>query len=226
MEASNCWCEMSVHKPYSTELGEYGKAAEQAVQNWLFRNGYVISPLPHGAFKWDCLACNDAEKAYVEVERRGSWAHGCFPFDTVHVPVRRIKSGDAWLFVVRDDLNAALLVFFRYIQACAEIEVENKFVPSGEHFRDVPIELCLPIDMLDASARTIAERNRDRVLSLFNYWKNRGCTSDYLRKILGPIEPYGMSTVEYHELLKRADPLRCEHRKSGKRTGTRTLFEI
>ena len=192
---------MGTVKQYNEEDGKFGKVAEQVVQNWLINNGYSVTPLPHGNYKWDCLAESELEKAYVEVERRNSWADGKFPFPTVHVPVRRYKSGDAWLFVVRRDLNAALVAFFRYLLSSDIIELPNKFVSAGEEFYNVPVAWCLPIDMEDKTCVTIAERNRKRVLAMCKQAKNNGGTIQYRKHILGPLAPYGMNNTEWNTLL-------------------------
>ena len=192
---------MSVFKKYDEDNGKFGKIAEQAIHNWLINNNYTVTPLPHGKFKWDCLAESDTEKAYVEVERRGSWKSGDFYFPTVHVPVRRYKSGDAWLFIVRCDLGAALVAFFKNLLVSNRVEVSNKFVAAGEEFFDMPNEWCLPIDRGDHSGRTIAERNRTRIVELLHDSKRKGCTVDYCKRILGPLAPYGMCDFEWNRLL-------------------------
>ena len=192
---------MATFKKYTEEDGKFGKVAEQAIHNWLINNGYQVTPLPHGKYKWDCLAESETEKAYVEVERRNSWKSGQFSFSTVHVPVRRYKSGDAWLFIVRHDLDAALVAFFKNFLVSNVVEVANKFVASGEEFFNMPIEWCLPIDMSDHSGRTIAERNRTRIVKLLRESQERGCTIDYCKLILGPLTPYGMCESEWSRLL-------------------------
>jgi len=192
---------MSVFKKYDETNGKFGRVAEQAIHNWLINNKYTVTPLPHGKYKWDCLAESETEKAYVEVERRGSWKSGAFSFPTVHVPVRRYKSGDAWLFIVRCDLNAALVAFFKNFLVSNRVEVPNKFVEAGEEFFDIPIEWCLPIDMNDHSGKTIAERNRQRIVNLLQESRTRGCSVDYCKVILGPLAPYGMCDAEWNNLL-------------------------
>lgn len=188
-------------KKYDAALGEFGKPAVEAVEAWLVDNGYQVIDQPHGAYKWDCMARNEAEEAYVEVERRDSWSRGQFSFKTVHVPERRWKSGDAWLFVVRRDLQASLVVFFKYLLVSNRIEVPNKLMPSGEVFFDVPVEWCLPIDMTDKSRLSIAERNRSRVLASIDHSKRQGWGAAHRRSLLGTMAPYGMSTAEWHKLM-------------------------
>jgi hypothetical protein len=188
-------------KKYDQKLGEYGKAAEQAVQNWLMRNGYEVTALPHGAMKWDCEATNDIEHNYVEVERRASWQSGWFPFPTVHIPERRYKSGDAWLFIVRADLAVAYIAFYQNFLSCSLVEVPNKLVASGEKFLNMPLDWCLPLNLDDYSGVPIAIRNRRRVVQRIREARTLGGTADYCRQILGPIAPYGMSVGEFHELL-------------------------
>ncbi len=195
------------------------------MHNWLINNGYQVTPLPHGKYKWDCLAESESEKAYVEVERRNSWSSGCFSFPTVHVPVRRYKSGDAWLFVVRRDLNAALIAFFKYFLVSDVVETPNKFVHEGEEFFNIPVLWCLPIDMNDRSRVTIAERNRTRILKMYREAKERGGTLEYRKLILGPLAPYGMCDTEWNSLLDETVdeelPVRLKSRDA-----QRSLFQL
>lgn len=215
---------MSSVKKYNEDDGRFGKAAETAVQNWLINNGYDVTELPHGKFKWDCKAVSDTEEALVEVERRNSWTHGQFPFPTVHVPLRRYKSGDSWLFIVRRDLNASLVAFFRYFLSSRVLEIANKCVAAGEQFFDMPVLWCLPIDMSDRSGLTIAERNKRRVLKLYDDAKRYGGTEQYKRQILGPLSPYGMPDAIWNRLIDEATDEGLPQRLRNSDTSQRSLF--
>lgn len=191
-----------VRKPYSLEDAHYGEPAVDAVRNWLRKNGYQVTPLPHGKYKWDCKAENDMEECYVEIERRGerAWSYGRFPWRTVHVPQRRYKSGDAWLFAVRHDLLAAIVVFYRYMLEQFLSEVPNNRVQQGELFFDVPTIHCLEVDLTDCSGASLAERNHKRVLKLLEQYRESPQGYVLANQLLAPCEPYGIDVAEWSEL--------------------------
>ena len=66
---------------------------------------------------------------------------------------------------------------------------------AGELFHNVTLARCLPVGMDDTERKTIAERNRQRVLSVCNASGGLGLKMD----VLGISTPYGMTDQEWRE---------------------------
>lgn len=191
-----------VRKAYDPELAEWSSRAERELRSWLRGHGYEYTRLPEGKTGIDGLCENGFERFYVEVERRSpkAWKSGKFPFPTVHVPSRRARYGsDEWLlFVVRQDVQAGLVVFPSQSMLPERLkEVSNRYVARGEMMFDVPVIEALPIDLTEINGDPIAVMNARRVRNL----------SETLvaLQVLGDVPPYGIDHEEWRELKDKAE---------------------
>lgn len=81
----------------------------------------------------------------VEVERRPAWPGGRFPYETVHIPARKIRilgDGTAAYAIVSADLASIGTIggfqLFEYLMIDPK-ESFNKCVGEGELFYDIPV---------------------------------------------------------------------------------------
>jgi len=137
-------------KAFDAQLkAEYGDPAEAVVLDFL-RNRLGddrVEELPLGRYGPDLAFQNDAgEWIYADVERRGNWKgeQDAFPFETVHMPKRKLKFADLgkpyFYISVRDDCQRAIMFGHRAIVQAVCVVCGNRFVPDGEEFVDLPRE--------------------------------------------------------------------------------------
>lgn len=124
----------------------YGDAAEDVVLHYL-RNTLGsdnVEQLPLGIYGPDLGFRHDGEWVYADVERRGNWKadQADFPFDTVHMPKRKLKFaalGRPYFYIsVRDDCQRAIIFRHDDIQDAICVVCGNRFVAAGELFVDLP----------------------------------------------------------------------------------------
>jgi len=136
-------------KEFSPSLKlNYGDHAEQVVLEFLLnRLGQGrVEHLPLGPYGPDLsFQDNNGLWIYADVERRGNWRadQDTFPFETVHMPKRKLKFarlGQPYFYIsVRDDCRRAIIFSDNSIQSAVCIVCGNRFVPEGEEFIDLPL---------------------------------------------------------------------------------------
>ena len=142
-----------VRKQYDAALAEWSSRAERELKNWLQASGYDVTHLPHGTMGTDLYASNGKESFYIEIERTGSnrWEKDKAPpaalkTSELNVLERRGEyDPDVFLFVMRMDLKAALVVFPRSLTPDRLVESPNKLVKSGEYVFKVLLIEVLPM---------------------------------------------------------------------------------
>lgn len=190
-------------KQFDQRLHDWAKSAEFVCRQWLERIGYQSIHLPNGKYGPDVLsksACG-TEQFFVEVERRSfkTWKEGPFPYSEVNIPERRGSNEDVLLFIVRYDLDAALIVFPVDIKNAELVESQNRYVKEDEYFRKVDLCRCLFVEFgIDTEQKTIAERSRANILK----WWVGDCGAVLMKeRALGSVPPYGMTDDEWRSLL-------------------------
>lgn len=104
-----------------------------------------VEQLPLGRYGPDLGFQLRGRWVYADVERRGNWKAGQadFPFDTVHMPKRKLKFADLgrpyFYISVRDDCLRAIIFRHDDIQDAICVVCGNRFVAAGEEFVDLPI---------------------------------------------------------------------------------------
>lgn len=78
----------------------------------------------------------------VEIERRPSWRGPEFPYDTVHIPLRKKKFflHNGSYMILNKEADRALSIDVQDIIKNPLVEVPNKYLPEGELFYNIPIE--------------------------------------------------------------------------------------
>ena len=103
-----------------------------------------VEHLPLGLYGPDLGFKLDGSWVYADVERRGNWKadQADFPFDTVHMPKRKLKFaelGRPYFYIsVRDDCLRAIMFDHEDIVSAVCVVCGNRFVAAGEQFVDLP----------------------------------------------------------------------------------------
>lgn len=197
-----------MNKPYDATLDLTSKPAEWAVLSWLLDVGFTVTDHPQGDTGPDIQVARlgkVSEEFIVEVEHMGAERtdeQGDLIYDTLSVLGRRKLSDrlPTLIFHVTHDLKHALVVFDRDFK-CTQTQncCTSRNNPQGEPKKYVPIERILKVAVGSRIEQPFAEMNADRVRHAL---KNQS-DIERVRKILGPVRPYGMNGVEWRRLLDR-----------------------
>ena len=134
-------------KAFDPQLkADYGDAAEEVVLAYLTNTlgADNVQHLPLGIYGPDLGFKHGLHWVYGDVERRGSWKadQDDFPFDTVHMPKRKLKFanlGRPYFYIsVRDDCQRAIIFHHEDIMDAVCVVCGNRFVAAGEEFVDLP----------------------------------------------------------------------------------------
>jgi hypothetical protein len=145
-------------KPFNQQLfDENDPESREIVRElymWFNKSTKIIdNPNRYGV---DLLQYNLIGKPYraIEVERRSWWRGERFPFDTIHIPTRKIKYvqesrelGFPMLeyACVNDDLTWVMLFDMYSIEEYPTIKMDAPHRPPGEPFYDIPVKNWLKI---------------------------------------------------------------------------------
>lgn len=79
---------------------------------------------------------------YCEVEVKHSWDSDEFPFDTLQIPLRKMKFANldkrSWFMVINKNRTRAIAVKHEDFLDSRIVNVPNKYMESGEKFIQVP----------------------------------------------------------------------------------------
>ena len=135
----------TITKQFDQKLNDdYGDPAEVAVINWLKTRRAVQDVIrhPYGRKDVDLLIITDVGNLfYADVERRKNWKRGRWPFETLHIPIRKRKFVEGRIpflyYAVRNDLKMMVKVAGRDIRRSLIVENGNRFVENGERFYSI-----------------------------------------------------------------------------------------
>jgi len=207
-------------KKYDPIDGEYGRAAELAAYDMMRRRGFDVVDLPHGIYGKDLLCRSKCELFYVECERRyeQSWGPWCelFPYPEYNFPARRVKEhiDNRILIVFRSDLAKCLIVFYQDLRMAKKVVESNRHV-DNETIYKIPVNRCLLIDTFADDQLSFAEMNRTRIMLL-----RSTVGKSQMQELVDGGRPYGVTEVDYHEILNELTYEHNEHNEN-KKTGVR-----
>jgi len=129
-------------KPFDAKLYEENDGpAKDAVMSYVFRR-WDVWPVDGTQYGVDIEIYKDKLVGYIEVERRHNWTDD-WPYETVHVPKRKLKFFNlelpTVLFSVRSDLSQALWCRGDTIKHSPTVNSPNKYMKEEEFF-SVPIK--------------------------------------------------------------------------------------
>lgn len=126
-------------KPFSADLHTANDAAakERLIRSLKWQGIDAIeNPDPYGV---DIIATNKAMSYEVEVKH--NWEAGEFPFDSVHIPARKLKFLDrpVKFVILSSNKNWAIVIDGEVVRASRVIQKDTKFT-KGESFIEVPTQ--------------------------------------------------------------------------------------
>lgn len=197
-----------MNKPYDAELDRASKPAEWAVVSWLLDAGFNVTDHPQGDLGPDIKVARlgkVAEEFIVEVECMGqdrTDEQGDLLYSTLSVLGRRKLSDQlpTLIFHVTHDMKYAMIVFDRDFKCTPTQECcASRNNPQGEPKKYVPIERVLKVAIGSRIEQPFAELNAERVRQALANEDD----IERVRRILGPVRPYGMNGVEWRRMLDR-----------------------
>jgi aerobic-type carbon monoxide dehydrogenase small subunit (CoxS/CutS family) len=127
-----------ITKPFSPELYDVNDDAKELVIQWLSAKGIQawVNPDQYGI---DLLSKDVA----FEVEVKHNWNGDTFPFETVHLPGRKIKfANPGSLFVMLNhERTHAMLISGAKVQE-SEVITKDTIYTKGEQFVEVDVRDC------------------------------------------------------------------------------------
>lgn len=145
---------LDVRKPFDQKLhDECDEPARRAVKDiFLSYNDIKLDDNPD-IYGIDLVRYDQAGNIIygVEVERRFNWNGMKFPFETLHIPYRKLKFAalpyQTYFVAVNNDLSWAMILDLALIKGEATVVVQNRFVADGEEFFNVPTTKCWVVDV-------------------------------------------------------------------------------
>ncbi len=145
------------YKPFSNELfRDNDSRAIEAVTNYLCKQGEFASRNKE-KYQPDIVVYGSAgfqKASYVEVEVKRVWRNDQpeFPWDSVQIPERKLKylrkRLEVEFWVLRSDLQYAVVVPGIVVGASPLVEVPNKLVSTGEKFVQIPLNQCTLVQLV------------------------------------------------------------------------------
>jgi hypothetical protein len=194
-----------MNKPYDSALDEASEPAEWAVLSWLLDVQFTVTDHPQGDKGPDIHVARlgkTIEEFIVEVELMGQERTnevGDVLYPTLSVLARRKMSTSlpTLIFHVTHNLKYAHIVFDRDFVTtptqAGKLSANHRF---GEDKKYVPIERVLKVTIGSPLDEPFADINANRVRDMVAHETDAA----KVRRILGPVRPYGMSGVEWRRM--------------------------
>lgn len=155
---------MSTRKPFDKSMFEAtDNPAREVIRDYIGRSGLFVRDNPD-TYGPDLIVYKGFKPiSFAEVEIKLVWKpeQNIFPWDTVQLPERKLKFLNLGLpiefFILRADLERAVLIP-DYVVAKSPIEeVRNKYVKVGELFCRINISECQVIDITPENSNEFNE---------------------------------------------------------------------
>ena len=143
---------METYKPFNKSLfDKYDPPARKAVSEWMKMKWGLDCRENPNVYGVDLIAYRaNNPVGFVEVEVR-SWSFCHHP--TIHIAYRKAKlfrqDRPVLFFALTHDLSHAYWLKAELVEKCPLIEVNNREVPSGEFFFDVPVSWFKYVNLTD-----------------------------------------------------------------------------
>ncbi len=130
-----------MYKEFNNQThSKYDLAARSKSKMFWKTNGYKCDD-NEDIYGVDLVVEGKGRKFNCEVEVKQTW-HGLkFPYDTLHIPVRKAKFliESTTFMVFNAGLHRVAVVGRKAVQKAPKVEVPNREVAFGERFFDVPV---------------------------------------------------------------------------------------
>lgn len=194
-----------MNKPYDLSLDKACEPAEWAVLSWLLDVGFTVTDHPQGEKGPDIHVARlgkTIEEFIVEVELMGrdrTDEIGDVKYPTLSVLARRKMSASlpTLIFHVTHDLRHAHIVFDRdFVTTPTQAGKMSSNHFCGEGKKYVPVERVLKVTVGAPLDQPFADINAERVRDAVAH----EIDAEKVRRLLGPVRPYGMSGVEWRSM--------------------------
>jgi hypothetical protein len=145
---------MSTRKPFDKKMFDAtDNPAREVIRDYIGRSGLFVRDNPD-TYGPDLIVYKGFKPlSFVEVEVKLVWKpeQNVFPWDTIQLPERKLKFLNLGLpiefFILRADLERAVLIHDHVVAKSPIEEVKNKYVKVGELFCKIDIRECQVIDI-------------------------------------------------------------------------------
>lgn len=138
---------MSKYKAFDQKLFEENdRAARNAVLNYIDSQGLYAMENDDKYGPDLVLYSGLSPISYIEVEVKRVWHGPDFPWDSVQLPQRKekfskLKMGTEF-YILNLTMDHAIIIPDSALSKDLLQEVRNKYIPEGEMFFQVPIDMC------------------------------------------------------------------------------------
>ena len=133
---------MIIRKPFNGQLYEQNDArAKSAVLTFLRTHADEAKENPD-KYGVDILFFFAGERWQAEVEIKNGWTGGPFPFNTIHLPQRKLRYSPkerVLYFILSSDLRRAVIIPGEAAHRAPLVSVSNKYVEKDELFCDISL---------------------------------------------------------------------------------------
>lgn len=145
---------MSTRKPFDKKMFDAtDNPAREVIRDYIGRSGLFVRDNPD-TYGPDLIVYKGFKPlSFAEVEVKLVWKpeQNVFPWDTIQLPERKLKFLNLGLpiefFILRADLERAVLIPDYVVSKSPIEEVKNKYVKVGELFCRIDIRECQVIDI-------------------------------------------------------------------------------
>ena len=131
-----------VYKEFDrADFARFDAPARDKAKSFWSSQGYDCTDHPD-EYDVDLVVSGKGRHFFCETEVKQRWDGLKFPFDTLHIPLRKAKFlGQPTVFMVFNvSLKSAGIVSQQYLQSAEIKEVANNRIAWGEKFFDVPVD--------------------------------------------------------------------------------------
>jgi len=125
----------------SEDHARYDQPARQTAKRFWKANGYECYD-HENEYDVDLVVKGKGRNFFCEPEVKTGWYGLKFPFETLHIPIRKAKFLDRpTVFIVfNSSLHRGAVVSRQYLKSAPRKKVPNNRVPTGELFFDIPVD--------------------------------------------------------------------------------------
>lgn len=131
-------------KPFDQKLYDANDGAKHIVIEWLNQNGYDAGVNPD-KYAIDVVGVNKETgvTTLFEVEVKHNWYGPQFPFDSLHIAARKLRTATpSCMFVVLNSQKTHMFMVKGSVVMASPIVVKDTYLTTNEEFIEIPVEKC------------------------------------------------------------------------------------
>lgn len=131
-------------KPFDQKLYDDNDGAKHLVIEWLNENGYdaKVNPDEYGI---DVVAVNKETgvTTFYEVEVKHNWSGPRFPFDSLHIAARKLRTATpSCRFVVLNSQKTHMFLIKGSVVMASPVVTKDTYLTVNEKFVEIPVDKC------------------------------------------------------------------------------------